>query len=160
MKKLAFIIHRLILMAGMLALPVCLGACSNKVEVVIGDRLPAPAEEFIAKWFPGQRIARKTVSESGASATLSGGTQLEFDTAGAWRKIEDRINAIPVGIVAGPIEEYLSEHYPDDVIRMLEHNAEGYSVGLDSEVIVRFSEAQIFIEVASWVVVDTEVDFG
>ena len=124
---------------------------------------PTPAEAlvagFIDTWFPGREIAERRTSDDGITVvTLCCGTQLTFDAAGAWCRIEDRKAPLPTGIVAGPIGDYLKEHYPSENILLLQRDGEGYEVGLESKVKLRFNLAQLFIAVEPWKTVDTEIE--
>lgn len=84
--------------------------------------------------------------------TLCGGTMAVFDASDNWTWIENRERALPSGIVSGPIEEYLAEHYPEARILLLEHR-KGYRVGLDSEVVLTFNE-DFRVTVQPWEDVD------
>ena len=62
-----------------------------------------------------------------------------FDASDNWTWIENRERALPSGIVSGPIEEYLAEHYPEARILLLEHR-KGDRVGVYSEVVLSFND--------------------
>lgn len=120
------------------------------------DRPASPVSEavnsFCQQWFPRERIIASERCGDGVRVTLCGGTVTLFDASDNWTRIENRERALPSGIVAGPIEAYLSGHHPDDRILLLEHRG-GYRVGLDSEVLLSFDE-EFHVTVQSWEDVD------
>lgn len=59
------------------------------------------------------------------------GTQVLFDSGSRWLRIENPARALPRGIVAGPVEEWLDEQRPAARVLLLEHT-DGYAVGLDT----------------------------
>ena len=65
------------------------------------------------------------------------GTQVLFDSGSRWLRIENPARALPRGIVAGPVEEWLDEQRPAARVLLLEHT-DGYAVGLDTRELVRF----------------------
>ena len=109
-------------------------------------------KSFCLQWFPNERIIASERSGDGVQVTLCGGTMAVFDASDNWTWIENRERALPSGIVSGPIEEYLAEHYPEARILLLEHR-KGYRVGLDSEVVLTFNE-DFQVTVQPWEDVD------
>ena len=80
------------------------------------------------------------------------GTQVLFDSGSRWLRIENPARALPRGIVAGPVEEWLDEQRPAARVLLLEHT-DGYAVGLDTRELVRF-DTDFSVTISPWEVAE------
>lgn len=133
----------------MAVLAFCLFAAGCTREDRPESSIPETIKTFCLHWFPDERIVAEEASgDGGFRVSLCGGTSAVFDASGNWTRIENRERALPSGIVAGPIEEYLAANYAEARILLLEHR-DGYRVGLDSEVTLTFNE-DFQVTLQSW----------
>lgn len=87
-----------------------------------------------------------------ARARMCRGTQVLFDSGSRWLRIENPARALPRGIVAGPVEEWLDEQRPAARVLLLEHT-DGYAVGLDTRELVRF-DTDFSVTISPWEVAE------
>ena len=104
--------------------------------------------------FPAQRIAARETEREGAflRVRMCRGTQVLFDSGSRWLRIENPARALPRGIVAGPVEEWLDEQRPAARVLLLEHT-DGYAVGLDTRELVRF-DTDFSVTISPWEVAE------
>lgn len=133
-----------------------LGGCTKEERA--DAELTAAMQEFVERWFPDERVRETAREGTGLRVRMCRGTQLLFDAGGQWGRIENPFRALPRGIVAGPVEEWLDEHRPEARVLLLEH-ADGYAVGLDTRELMRFDD-DFHVTIQPWKDVDNHVEFN
>ena len=81
------------------------------------------------------------------------GTQVLFDSGSRWLRIENPARALPRGIVAGPVEEWLDEQRPAASRLPTWAGISGYAVGLDTRELVRF-DTDFSVTISPWEVAE------
>lgn len=132
-----------------------LGGCTKEERA--DAALTAAMQEFVERWFPDERVRETTREGTGLRVRMCRGTQLVFDAGSRWLRIENRSKALPRGIVAGPVEEWLDEQRPAAQVLLLEHG-DGYAVGLDTGELVSF-DADYRVTIRPWEVADNGAEF-
>ena len=104
--------------------------------------------------FPGSADRCLETEREGAflRVRMCRGTQVLFDSGSRWLRIENPARALPRGIVAGPVEEWLDEQRPAARVLLLEHT-DGYAVGLDTRELVRF-DTDFSVTISPWEVAE------
>lgn len=119
--------------------------------------LTAAMQEFVERWFPDERVRETTREGTGLRVRMCQGTQLVFDAGDRWLRIENRTKALPRGIVAGPVEEWLDEQRPAARVLLLERG-DGYAAGLDTGELVSF-DADYRVTIRPWEAADNGAEF-
>ena len=132
----------------------CLTAAGCTKEERADAELTAAMREFVGRWFPDERV-RETEREGAClRVRMCRGTQLLFGAGSRWIRIENPARALPRGIVAGPVEEWLDAQRPAARVLLLEHT-DGYAVGLDTREMVRF-DADFHATISPWKVAEDD----
>lgn len=114
--------------------------------------LTAAMREFVGRWFPDERVRETEREGAFLRVRMCRGTQVLFDAGNRWIRIENPARALPRGIVAGPVEEWLDAQRPAARVLLLEHT-DGYAVGLDTREIVRF-DTDFHATISPWKVAE------
>lgn len=114
--------------------------------------LTAAMREFVGRWFPDERVRETEREGAFLRVRMCRGTQVLFDAGSRWIRIENPARALPRGIVAGPVEEWLDAQRPAAWVLLLEHT-DGYAVGLDTREMVRF-DADFHATISPWKVAE------
>lgn len=125
---------------GMLAAIALIGMQSCENGVAFGninpDKLPNAAKSFIKQYFPDQTILsaekEKDDGQIVYEATLSDGTELDFDANGEWTEVDCHFTKVPDGIVPEKIVAYVKANYANSYIVEVEHKFNRYKVELNN----------------------------
>lgn len=113
--------------------------------------LPAAAQEFVNKYYPGVQVVKiEREVEGSASAydvRLANGHEVDFDAAGKWTSVDaPQGQVIPSGIVLPAIDEYVAKNYPGSGINEIDRlRPSGYEAELTNGLELRFSEDGTFL---------------
>ena len=107
--------------------------------------LPAPARQFIEKYFPNTvltlaRVEGVSIMHREYEVVLSDATRIEFRGNGEWQQVDSR-EPLPQGIVPRQIESYVAERFQHERIVGIERDRRSYEVALDSGVELRFDSS-------------------
>ncbi|MDE6079072.1 MAG: PepSY-like domain-containing protein [Duncaniella sp.] len=106
MKKLLKLLPLLVAIFGAVAL----WSCSDDDDKTIkSDELPAAAQQFLATYYPGVKIASATKDGSSYDVTLANGHSVDFNLQGEWTDVEAPLGeTIPSGFYPFAIDSYIS----------------------------------------------------
>lgn len=83
-------------------------AYADHDRAVTTEQMPRQAQEFIARYFPGEKIAyakkESDFFEVIYEVMFTNGSKVEFRRNGAWKEVDCRYSSLPAGIVSMPIE--------------------------------------------------------
>jgi len=100
------------------------------------EKLPQPVKEFVAKYFPGDKIAFAKVDrgilDSEYDVLLSSGAKMELYGSGEWKEVECKYSAVPDAIVPPQILKTVAERYPDTRILQIDRDRKDYEVKLSN----------------------------
>ncbi len=123
----------------------------DKDKVISYSDLPANAKVFIDTYFPSTDVLYAEKKKEGGKtvydATLSDGTELEFDSSGNWIEIDCNYRAIPSGILPANITSYLNENFANSVICKVDKSYGRYDVYTTFGTRIVFSAEGIYIGV-------------
>ena len=124
-------------------------SCDDKP--VAADKLPAKAKTFLETYFPGIEVV-SVVKESDGDydVRLWDGTEIDFKSNGAWKKVDCNDRPVPVGFYPENITTYVATNYPGHFIEEIEFEHNRYKVGLsvlgvDTDVDLLFDKSGDFI---------------
>ena len=87
----------------------------DKDETISYSDLPANAKVFIESYFPNTSVIHAEKKKEGSKtvydATLSDGTELEFDSSGNWIEVDCNYKAIPSGILPTSNTDFLIDNF-------------------------------------------------
>ncbi len=106
------------------------------------NQLPKPAQEFIQKFFPKQKVAlaKEETDFLGKSYEVMfvDGNKVEFTRSGEWKEVKCRFSAVPDGIVPAQIVKYVGDNYPDAKILEIDRDKRDIELKLDNRVELAF----------------------
>lgn len=122
-----------------------LSALANDGRPIGQEQLPAPARQFIEKYYPNTvvtlaRIEGVSIMHQEYEVVLSDATRIEFRGNGEWQQVDSR-EPLPQGIVPRQIESYVAERFQHERIVGIERDRRSYEVTLDSGVELRFDSS-------------------
>ncbi|MBP5398222.1 MAG: PepSY-like domain-containing protein [Bacteroidales bacterium] len=132
-------IYTLALGAFALLAPLSLSANDMPIPV---DQLPAAAQTFVTKTFPGKTIvyAEKDLDYVVEyEARLSDGTKVKFTEAGDWKKVDCNYQAVPAALVPEVIATYVTTNYPGTMIVEIKKAVYGYEVKITNGLELKFN---------------------
>ena len=113
-------------------------------KVVPEEQLPAAAQSFIQKTFPGQAVSYAKVDRDFGRTTyevcLNNGTELEFDKKGNWDKVDCKFSAVPANLIPAAIADYVKAHFAGNKIVKIDKERYGYDVELSNELDLKFNK--------------------
>ena len=113
--------------------------------------MPAKAQEFMLKHFPGNKVAvakqEGTFLLKSYDVIFINGDKLEFDRSGNWTNIECKYTVVPDGIAPAPIDAYIKANYPQTKIKGIEKEERHYDVELDNGIDLKFNSSFKLIKI-------------
>ena len=112
--------------------------------IIPATQLPAAAQSFIQKTFPGQAVSYAKVDKDFGKTTyevrLNNGTELEFDKNGNWDKVDCNLSAVPSHLVPTAIVDYVKTHFADATIVKIDKERYGYEIELSNQLDLKFNK--------------------
>ena len=112
-------------------------------RIITKEQLPAAAQTFIQKTFPGQTISYAKIDFDGRKTyevRLSIGTEVEFDKNGTWDKVDCNFSAVPADLVPANIANSVKSSFPDAVIVKIDKERGGYDIELSNDLELKFNK--------------------
>ncbi len=111
---------------------------------------PAPAAQapqqitdFVAQNFSGRNISfiENDVNRAGVQfeATLSDGTEIDFDANHNWDKIDCKVNPVPDKFIPQAIAAHVKANYPAAAITKIDKEPYGYEIELNNGLDLKFN---------------------
>lgn len=131
-----------------------LASCHKDEDKTIAyDMLPAQAQTFVAKYFPGIQVLTVTKEHSTElgqyEVKLKNGVELEFDGAGEWVVVDaPAAMIIPTGIAPAKIQDYVTTSYPGYGINEISRSQFGYETELTNGIELVFTLSGDFVGIA------------
>ena len=114
-------------------------------EVVTKDesQLPVAARQLIKKHFPQTKISyikidKDLFKSTTYEATLTNGTEIDFDSKGEWREIDCKKSSVPAAFIPNYISGYVNSNFTGDKIVKIERERKGYEAKLSNGIDVKF----------------------
>lgn len=111
--------------------------------IIPATQLPAAAQSFIQKTFPGQAVAYAKLDRDFGKTTyevhLNNGVELEFDKNGTWDKVDCNFSAVPANLVPAAIANYVKTHFAGAKIVKIDKEHYGYDVELSNDLDLKFN---------------------
>lgn len=109
MKKLFFTLMAVMLVAGMTL-------ADDKIEEIPFKKVPDLAQRMVKSYFPENSVVKAEKAKSKdmknrTRVTLDNDATLEFDKDGHWMIVDCRNSFVPMKMVNGMIQMYLSKNY-------------------------------------------------
>ena len=111
-------------------------------RIIPKEQLPAAAQTFIQKTFPGQTVSYAKIDFDGRKTyevRLSNGTEVEFDKNGTWDKVDCNYSAVPANLVPANIATYVKSSFPGATIVKIDKERYGYDVELSNDIDLKFN---------------------
>ena len=124
----------------------------NAQEVRINaTELPQETTKFLQQHFTTSTVQYAEV-ESGFSkksyeVKLADGTEIDFDSNGAWREIDGKSKAVPNSIIPQKIADYVNANYMQQQIVKIEKNRTTVDVELGNDIELEFDSKGNFLRV-------------
>ena len=113
-------------------------------RIIPKEQLPAAAQTFIQKTFPGQTVSYAKIDFDGRKTyevRLSNGTEVEFDKNGTWDKVDCNYSAVPAELVPANIANSVKSSFPDAVIVKIDKERYGYDIELSNDLELKFNKS-------------------
>lgn len=115
-------------------------------------RLPAPAKEFINRFFKDVGVSLATVDKEMFEATtyevfFASGCKVEFDGGGRWKDIDCRHARVPEGAVPEAIIQYIAANHPGRYVTEIDRDPWDYELQLDNGLELTFNLRFQLIEI-------------
>ena len=111
-------------------------AYADHDRAVTTEQMPRQVQEFIARYFPGEKIAyakkESDFFEVIYEVMFTNGSKVEFRRNGAWKEVDCRYSSVPAAVVPAQIAQYVSGHYPDASIVQIDRDKHDYEVKLSN----------------------------
>lgn len=126
----------------------------NNTSMVEFNTLPNTAVEFVNTYFAGidiVNVEKYSPAQSNGvmyEVNFRDGSEIEFDQAGNWVKVEAADNfTIPTGFILPVIVTYVNTNYPLQGINQIEKNSTGFEVELTNDMDLIFDATGNFIRI-------------
>lgn len=103
----------------------------NATIIVSAENLPQISKEFLQKHFKAP-IALVQKDEKNYEVYLSDGTELEFDSTGAWKEIESGQNALSYDLLPPHIAAVMRGEFESTTMKELERKINYYKIKLQN----------------------------
>ena len=124
-------------------------AYADHDRAVTTEQMPRQAQEFIARYFPGEKIAyakkESDFFEVIYEVMFTNGSKVEFRRNGAWKEVDCRYSSLPAGIVSMPIETKVQELYPGAAVIKIERDKQEVEVKLNNGMELTFDRSHNLI---------------
>ena len=110
-------------------------------------QLPQKAQQFITKYFSGVEFLSAKLDDGDYEVKLVDGTEIEFTTAGEWKKVDCRTRAVPSALVPEAIAKYVKGKFPKNLITKIEKKHNGFEIELDNDLELKFDKNGNFLRV-------------
>lgn len=121
-------------------------------DVVTKDvnQLPASARETIKKHFPQAKISyikidKDLLKSKTYEATLTNGTEIDFNSKGEWTDIDCKKAAVPAAFVPASISQYVKENFAGHSVVKIERERKMYKVELNNGLDLNFDKMGAFL---------------
>ncbi|MDE5638141.1 MAG: PepSY-like domain-containing protein [Alistipes sp.] len=118
------------------------GAFAAPDAPIDAEKLPQSIREFVAKHFPGDKIAFAKVDrgifDTEYNVLLSSGTKMEFAGNGEWTEIKSKYSSVPESIVPQQIADAVASRYPTAKIVQIDRGRHDYEVELSNGIDITF----------------------
>lgn len=121
-------------------------------DVVTRDvnKLPAPAREVIAKYFPQAKVSYIKIDKDLFKspiyeATLTNGTEIEFGSKGEWLEVDCKKETVPAYFISNEISRYIGTNFAGHSIVQISRDRKGYDVELSNGLEVKFDRNGNFL---------------
>ena len=108
------------------------------------EQLPAAAKTFVQKNFLGQTISYAKIDrecmKTKYEVRLSNGTEIDFDRAGNWDKVDCKFGAVPSKLVPSNISHQVKKQYHGVAIPKIDKEYFGYEIGLSNRLDHKFNK--------------------
>lgn len=134
MKKIVFI--ALISLFAVQALPA--------QDVITQDikQLPKKSQDFIAKYFPDEKISYIKIDEElmqkDYDVVFVSGNAIEFSKDGEWKEINCKRSAIPEAVIPTNMMSYISKNFSNAHISKMEKKTRHYEIELSNDLDMEF----------------------
>lgn len=146
MKKIVAIIT--LASAVVFGLGVTLSAEDKPVDY---KKLPAPAKEFIKKYFPGDKVVNASKDDDLVrpeyEVYLSSGAKIDFEHSGALEKVKTVGAPVPEALIPVKIKSYVDSHYAGVTVQEYEVGKADYEVKLSNGLELKFNTAFKLIDI-------------
>lgn len=116
------------------------------------DQLPEAAQSFIKKHFADQKAVSVTVDNEMLSkdykVIFENGSKVEFDGKGVWTEVDCKQNAVPEGVAANEIQQYVATNYAGQtIVKIDKEDRGGCEVKLSNGVSLKFDSSNAFVRI-------------
>jgi len=132
----------------------CVNTSHNRQDPAVSiSSLPAPAQEFIKKYYDGVKIKEITVEKRASlmqyNVDFKGGIDVQFDRNGVCTEIECKKPGavVPEEVIPTNVLQQVRSLYPDKAIVKYEHNQRLYEVDLIDGTELTFNRAMRLIDI-------------
>ena len=125
-------------------------SCDDKP--VSEDKLPAKAKTFLSTYFPNIDVISVVKEEDGDyDVHLADFTEVEFESNGAWKKVDCEGKPVPTGYFPHIIVTYVASNFPNEYIEDIQFEHNRYDVGLSfSDFDLLFDKNGTYIGLDDW----------
>ncbi|MBQ0147790.1 MAG: PepSY-like domain-containing protein [Flavobacteriaceae bacterium] len=120
-------------------------------QVIRFNQLPQASQNFITSYFGAKHVSAVIMDDDYFSkdyeVILNNGTKIEFDGDGAWKEIDGKRNAIPMGFVPKSISNYVKKSFPNAKIKKIEKKRFKYEVELTNGLDLEFNSKGQFTKI-------------
>jgi len=120
----------------------CASAAPQEVDF---DKLPKNSQEFIQRYFSGEKIKRVEMDREASwdkyTVYFNSGNQVSFEGgSGDCSQIIMKNGSVPSSVIPAKIRAYSNGKYAGQSIVMMETTADGYKVGLADKTCLYFDK--------------------
>ncbi len=113
--------------------------------------LPEPITKFVQQHFPGATVVRVEADQEFGGLdydlTLNDGTEVDFDPANEWEKVDCHVKAVPAALVPAAIASFVKSNYQGQPITKIERKPMGYEIELANGLELKFDKNGAFMHV-------------
>ena len=125
----------------------------NNESVINATDLPKLADTFVTTYFPNTtyvHITKQHVADSDGSiydVKLSNNFEIDFDANGNWIDIDGNHQAVPVELVPGTIQTYVTTNYPNQFVTSIDKETTTVEVELSNNIDLVFDLQRSFLRI-------------
>ena len=107
------------------------------------EQLPEAAKTFIKKTFPEIAIVYAEIETEGQrtkyEVRLNDGTEIDFNGAGEWDKVDCKYKAVPAALVPEAVAKYVKANFANAFITQIDKEPYGWDIELNTDLDLMFS---------------------
>jgi hypothetical protein len=116
----------------------------ERERAITFGKLPMKAQNFITDNFSKDQVLLITEEteflDKEFKVMLENGISLKFESDGAWKKVENKLTAVPESLIPSEIRSFVDQKFPKADIREIQRKKRGWEIELMNGISLEFDK--------------------